>query len=135
MSPSVFLPTMEEGNNVYKGWFRRICGATGEFPGPASMTPGPGTRLCGDEFSAQSGEAENMQLIARAFCPSRFYNSFASPKGRGSVKEPDINSTRTQSKPPFCFRTRGTSAEHSLAGNERDCPGLFKLRKSIPDVQ
>uniref|UniRef100_A0A667IGW6 IQ motif containing with AAA domain 1 n=1 Tax=Lynx canadensis TaxID=61383 RepID=A0A667IGW6_LYNCA len=24
MSPSVFLPTMEEGNNVYKGWFRRI---------------------------------------------------------------------------------------------------------------
>lgn len=53
MSPSVFLPTMEEGNNVYKGWFRRICGATGELPGPASVTAGPGTQLCGDELGAQ----------------------------------------------------------------------------------
>lgn len=28
MSPSVFLPTMEEGNKTYKGQFKALCMAT-----------------------------------------------------------------------------------------------------------
>ena len=37
-SPSVFLPTMEEGNNTYRGQFRRICVVTGV---PLSTPHGP----------------------------------------------------------------------------------------------
>lgn len=41
MSPSVFLRTIEEGNNLYKGQFGRICMTTGVSVCPPSVTPDP----------------------------------------------------------------------------------------------
>lgn len=67
MSPSVFLPTMEEGNNIYKGQCRSISlGDSGVTVSPAG--PGPPPASAGKVRPGQ----DNRQLGARACCPSLF---------------------------------------------------------------
>lgn len=70
MSPSVFLPTMEEGNSIYKGQCRTVSvGGSGSLCPPQALAPHP--PLLGNAGPVQTGSSEPGPAAASSFKPLR----------------------------------------------------------------